>query len=113
MNLIKFLDLKVGNCAYLKIEERHVFYLITKKFFFHKPYYNSVERSLKDMRKLCAEFNIAELAMPMIGSGLDKLDWQLVARIVDDVFANTNIKLTVYKFEKVFEKRPAQRRNKE
>lgn len=37
--------------------------------------------------------------MPMIGSGLDKLEWDLVSRIIDDVFAKTNINITIYKFE--------------
>ena len=37
--------------------------------------------------------------MPMIGSGLDKLEWNLVSRIIDDVFNKTNINITVYKFE--------------
>lgn len=37
--------------------------------------------------------------MPMIGSGLDKLEWNLVSRIIDDVFNETNINITVYKFE--------------
>ena len=34
----------------------------------------------------CKSFNIQELAMPRIGSGLDNLDWSIVSRIIDDVF---------------------------
>lgn len=37
--------------------------------------------------------------MPMIGSGLDKLEWDLVSRIVDDLFSKSSIDLTIYKFE--------------
>ena len=60
-----------------------------------------MENSLNAMLGLCQKFNITELAMPLIGSGLDKLEWDLVARIVDDVFSKTNIKITIYKFDPV------------
>ena len=99
-------DVRTGGCAYLKQEattttttSRYIFYLVTKKFYNHKPYYNCLEQSLTAMLALCQQFNVTKLAMPMIGSGLDRLDWSLVARILDDVFAKSNIKITVYKYE--------------
>lgn len=92
-------DIKTGGCAYLKHHDRYIFYMVTKKYYNHKPYYYCVENSLKALLKLCQEFNISKLAMPMIATGLDKLDWELVSRIIDDVFSKSNITLTIYKFE--------------
>jgi hypothetical protein len=73
--------------------------MVTKKYYNHKPYYYCVENSLKALLKLCQELNITKLAMPMIATGLDKLDWDLVSRIIDDVFSKSNITLSIYKFE--------------
>jgi len=91
---------KIGGCAYLKDNDRYLFYLVTKKFTFHKPYYNSIEKSLKEMRAMCRKFEVKDLAMPMIGSGLDRLDWNLVEKIIDHVFKKENLNITIYKFEK-------------
>ena len=73
--------------------------MVTKKYYNHKPYYACVENSLKALLKLCQELNINKLAMPMIATGLDKLDWELVSRIIDEVFSKSNVDLTIYKFE--------------
>ena len=36
--------------------------------------------------------------MPQIGSDSDELDWKLVSRIIDEVFENSGIQLTIYMF---------------
>lgn len=87
----------IGQCAYLKRGNRYIFYLITKKLYMHKPTYLALENSLKDMLKLCTTLNVTHLAMPRIGCGLDKLDWDIVHRIIDEVFENTNIKIQIFK----------------
>jgi O-acetyl-ADP-ribose deacetylase (regulator of RNase III) len=92
-------NVRTGGCAHLKADDRFVFYLVTKKYYNYKPYYYCLENSLKAMLKLCADNNVKQLAMPMIGAGLDKLEWGLVSRIIDDVFNKSNIGITVYKFE--------------
>lgn len=38
--------------------------------------------------------------MPMIGTGLDRLEWKIVSAIIDFVFKKENINITIYKFEK-------------
>ena len=37
-----------------------------------------------------------KLAMPLIGCGLDRLEWDNVREIVQEVFADTNVEITVY-----------------
>jgi hypothetical protein len=93
------LDVKTGGCAFIKRDDRFIFYLVTKKYYNHKPYYNCLENSLNALLEHCKNLNITKLCMPMIGSGLDKLEWNLVSRIIDDVFNKTNINITIYKFE--------------
>jgi len=87
---------EVGECAYLKRDSRYIFYLITKKVYNHKPNYVVLEKCLKELLELCKRFNIQELAMPRIGSGLDNLDWSIVSRIIDDVFEESGIQIKIY-----------------
>ncbi|CAF0738797.1 unnamed protein product [Brachionus calyciflorus] len=91
---------KTGGCAYIKHENRYVFYLITKKLFYFKPYYSALDKALKELCKLCLRLNVSKLAMPMVGTGLDQLEWSLVSRIIDDAFFKSNIQLFIYKFER-------------
>jgi hypothetical protein len=77
-------------------KQRTIFYLVSKPRFYHKPTYKSLEDCLKNLRSLCEKFKINELAMPIIGCGLDQLEWNFVRRIIDDVFYNSGVKLTIY-----------------
>lgn len=105
-NLQNLLDqnVKTGGCAYLESEGRYLFYLVTRNFSYHRPYYSSVEKSLKELRKVCINLGVTELAMPLIGNRQDQLDSDLVSRIVDQIFNDTNINLTIYKYRS--ERRP-------
>ena len=64
-----------------------VFNLITKERYYHKPTYQSLQGALEIMRDLCRQRQIQHLAMPLIGCGLDKLQWSQVSAIVQQVFA--------------------------
>jgi hypothetical protein len=52
------------------------------------------------MRKLCEQFEVKRLAMPMIGTGLDKLNWDVVANLIDEVFKGADIQIKICKYEK-------------
>ena len=58
---------------------------------------SSLESSLRTMRDQCLENNIHQLAMPRIGCGLDKLNWDQVSRLIQTVFADDDIQITIYK----------------
>ncbi len=64
-----------------------VFNLITKERFFHKPTYQSLQGALAIMCELCRQRQIKRLAMPLIGCGLDGLQWPQVSEIIQQVFA--------------------------
>jgi len=52
------------------------------------------------MKKHMLENGVHKISMPLLGAGLDKLDWTKVKEIVLDVFSDTEIDITVYKWEK-------------
>jgi O-acetyl-ADP-ribose deacetylase (regulator of RNase III) len=97
----ELLDQKVpvGGCGWLMRDGGYVFYLVTKKVYSGKPLYSSLEQSLRAMFALCEAKSVTKLAMPLIGAGLDRLEWDLVARIINDIFGKSQIKITIYKFD--------------
>lgn len=74
----------------------NVFNLVTKARCFHKPTYDSLYETLVDMRNKCESLYITKVAMPRIGAGLDKLDWEKVVEIIKDVFEDSDIEIVVY-----------------
>lgn len=73
----------------------NVFNLVTKGRCFHKPHYEALRESLEDMRVQCDELMITKVAMPQIGCGLDRLEWDKVKELLHDIFDNSNIDITV------------------
>lgn len=72
-----------------------VFNLITKERYWDKPTYTLLFEALQQMYTLCDMYGIKKIAMPTIGAGLDKLDWNKVSTLIKDVFKNTDIEILV------------------
>jgi len=87
---------KPGEVAVLKHGTRFVYYLITKEKAFHKPTYATLLKSLEATRLHCKQHGVGHLCMPRIGCGLDGLDWSKVAQMIQDVYKDEDIKVTVY-----------------
>lgn len=97
---VSYLDLwredKHGTCLFTEVG-RPVYNLVTKERYYHKPTYTSLEQSLWDLKRQHFQKNeTLKLAMPKIGCGLDKLDWEEVENIIKEVFKDTNTEITVY-----------------
>lgn len=75
----------------------NVFNLVTKPRCYNKPTYQSLCETLIDMKDYCIEHDIRKLAMPMIASGLDKLDWKNVSDLIEQIFDTTDIEIVIYK----------------
>lgn len=85
-----------GECAVLTRDGRFVYYLITKKKASQKPTYDSLRKSLEDMKSHCLQNGVTKISMPRIGCGLDRLHWDKVADILEQVFKPTDVTITVY-----------------
>lgn len=74
----------------------NVFNLVTKAGCYHKPTYATLFDTLDDMRTQCECLDIKKLAMPLIGCGLDKLEWEQVKQTIEEVFGDSDIEITIY-----------------
>ena len=83
----------VASCIF----EDGVFNLVTKERYFHKPTYESMREALWHMKVQCQFNNITKVAMPIIGCGLDRLQWDKVSEIIKEIFKDTNIEILVCK----------------
>lgn len=79
-----------------KIKNRFIYYLVTKERYFHKPTYESLTSSLGLLKQHMVENKILKLSIPCLGCGLDKLEWSRVQGIIENVFEDTMIEITVY-----------------
>tara|TARA_R110002050_G_scaffold125840_1_gene246126 strand:- start:21 stop:437 length:417 start_codon:yes stop_codon:yes gene_type:complete len=66
-------DAEVGGLIVQKHEATTIFHLVTKERYFHKPTNMTLGSSLVALREYCVENGIHTVAMPAIGTGLDKL----------------------------------------
>lgn len=76
-------------------EMRNVFNLITKKFYYNKPTYETITECIKQMKFYCELYNVKYLAMPKIGCGLDRLEWDKVREIIQKEFKDTDVEIEV------------------
>lgn len=73
----------------------NVFNLVTKPKCFHKPTYKSLREALEVMRDIMEDIGVTKLAMPRIGSGLDKLSQDMVYDIICEVFEDTDVEILI------------------
>ena len=73
----------------------NVFNLVTKARCFHKPTYDDLYDTLINMKEQMEDFGITKLAMPLIGCGLDKLEWNRVKDVIEDVFDDTDVEILI------------------
>ena len=73
----------------------NVFNLITKERYFEKPTYGSLTKCLKDMKDQMSDLMISKLAIPQIGCGLDRLNWENVKAIIEEIFNDTDVEILV------------------
>ena len=93
---LKSTNAMVGEVAPLLVNNRFVYNLVTKEHFWEKPTYESLKNSLIGMKDHAMQHNVIEICMPRIGCGLDRLEWNKVKSILEEVFGNGSIVITVY-----------------
>jgi len=95
---LKNQHVSIGGVATLHVDERYVYYLVTKAMYYGKPTYTSLEQSLLAMREHVDAHKVTRLAMPRIGCGLDRLNWLVVRPMIIKALSGMShdVHVTVY-----------------
>lgn len=93
--------MRTGECAYLKVKDRYVYYLVSKRRSSGKPTSQSLFNSLCHMKSLIEEHDVKKIAMPTIGCGLDNLDWSEVETMIRYIFTGVETDIVICHFQKV------------
>ena len=82
----------------LKIKPgKFIYNLVTKSKCYHKPTYQSLEKSLEALRLHVRQHKVTQLALPKIGCGLDGLDWLVVQYMIEKIFSEHHgLTITIY-----------------
>lgn len=81
----------------LATTEPLVISLVTKLNYYDKPTYESMDISLRQAAMLLEAWGVFEVSMPMIGCGLDNLNWDKVKKLIEKNFKDKQMLITVYK----------------
>ena len=84
-----------GYCLFTEVDGTVVANLVTKERYFHKPTLESLKQSLEDLREQAISRDLKKLAMPKIGCGLDKLQWEDVGAAIKEIFGDTDIEVLI------------------
>lgn len=72
-----------------------VYNLVTKPTVFSRPTYLNLNKTLELMRNHMQEQGFTKLAIPLIGCGIDGLEWKTVSNLIKQVFQETNVEILV------------------
>ena len=82
---------KIKSCPWM------VCNLVTKEKYWMKPTYKTLKQALEELKiGVTGLRDYNKIAMPQIGCGLDKLKWSKVSTIIQEMFTDTDVEITVY-----------------
>ena len=73
----------------------NVFNLVIKEGCRDKALCNDLEDALWNMKEQMLEKDITKVAMPQIGCGKERLDWDEVTDLLEDIFDDTDVEILV------------------
>lgn len=95
-DILKTFNPKIGDAiGYPTRGGRIVINLFTKEKYNHKPTLLSLATSLFVFKRMVIEKGYTHVAIPEIGCGLDKLKWEEVRELIQEVFKDTDVEIVV------------------
>lgn len=85
----------IGEVATYATEGRTIFNLVTKEKYWNKPTPQTFEMAIRSLKDECDQLQITHLALPKIGAGLDRLNWNDNRAIIQEVFKDSDIDILV------------------
>lgn len=79
------------------IRTGRVLNLVTKRNYWNKPTYETIRTAFVSLRECCVCYGIHKIACPLIGCGLDRLQWTEVSNMLQEVFCDMDMEILVCK----------------
>lgn len=92
---VKYWDNVQDNYKGMMTKTDNVYNLITKRNYWDKPTLQTLKNSLEWMKEDALYSGVRKIAMPKIGCGLDRLKWDDVSRLIQEMFEDTDIEILV------------------
>lgn len=73
--------------------------LVTKPVYYSKPTYRTMNEALVKLAHHVMYFETDSISMPKIGCGLDRLEWAKVLQLIEWIFNDIDVNITVYEKE--------------
>jgi len=94
-----------GECIVTHIHSDVTCNLVTKRYCYEKPTYENLQSALDSMKEFLErelEYKkTLQVGMPLIGCGIDGLEWDRVSQMVKDTFSDLEgLDVLVVKYEK-------------
>jgi O-acetyl-ADP-ribose deacetylase (regulator of RNase III) len=83
----------ISHPCVLIYEEEQIINLVTKKLYWHKPTKENFRKALEMAKIECDQRHIHKIAMPKIGCGLDRLNWDWVYTQIENIFVGYEIEI--------------------
>lgn len=104
-NLIPYLHQNIPNnypniIGYCDSSGRYIYNLITKESSYGKPTRNTLNQTLIQLKESMINLNQKYLAIPLLGSGLDRLNWNDTENFIRDIFQDTDIMISICMLKK-------------
>lgn len=90
---------EIGDVVYYKGFNDVVYNMITKSKSYGKPTRLDFNITLANLRKKLLQDGIKHLAIPWIGAGLDKLNWDITVQTMQHMFQDTDITILVVEYD--------------
>ena len=110
VNQLKRKRLRVGQVGYIREKGRFIYYLIIKERVTDGLRFDELRRSLFELKMHMLANNINKISLPKIGSGMNRNSWPDVRMMIEDVFFDTNIKVTIFESDQADAKRSVPRK---
>ena len=94
---LRRMQLKIGTAVSVGETGRFLYNLVTKKRYFNKPSVGNLKSSLLSMRFHAEQFGIRTINVPMLGAGLDGLDFYgHVLPVIKEVFQESTVNINIH-----------------
>lgn len=93
-------DFTQGFAISENVGQFQVYNLVTKRHVEDLPTIYTIENALVSMKQQMKQSNSHRVAMPLIGCGIDRQNWNDVKAAIQKVFGNTNIEVLICRMPK-------------